>query len=446
MTAPQPPGPGRRARRSPDLGFLAYNLLLVLALPELGAWLLAHQLSRRKWRQGWAQRLGLLPRSPAGRRVVWAHAVSVGETMALASIVRALRARAPEAWILVTTVTDTGQEIARRECQGVADHVGYLPFDLLPCVWLALRRVRPAVCMLTETELWPNLLYLAGWAGVRLVVVNGRFSDRNLRRLRWPLAAFYRRLVGRVDRFGMQSAAYAERVISLGADPQQVQVLGNAKLDTALAQAAPDKVKRLAAELQVQEGDRVLVAGSTHASEEEIVLEAFAAVLKREPDCRLVLAPRHPARAEQVGAVIEAAGLRWVRRSNLPGPGARQVQVILLDTMGELGACYALGAAAFIGGSFIALGGHNVLEPVAVGKPVVYGPRMHGQRELERVAREAGVGFAVSGAAEIAERWLGFLEAPELREEMARRAAAVMREHRGAAERYAQVVAEELVP
>lgn len=439
MSPLQAAGPGGRRPSRPWPRFLLYNLLLVVLLPVVIAYVCYRQLGGRRWRGGWRQRLGGLPPSPPGRTVIWAHAVSAGEMMALASIVRELRSLVPEAWILVTSLTNTGQEMAHRQCSGVADRVAYLPADFLPCAWLALRRVRPHLLVLTETELWPNLLFLARSRGARVVLVNGRISDRNLRRVRW-LGWLYRALLGMVDRFCMQSAWYQGRVVALGAPEQATCALGNAKLDTLLAQASPEKTQALRQVLEVGEEDPLLVAGSTHPGEEAQVIAAFRLVLEQVPGCRLILAPRHVARARELQQALGEAGLRQVLRSELPGPPgtARQAQVIMLDTMGELAACFALGQAAFIGGSLVRIGGHNVLEPVAAGKPVLYGPYMHGQPDLERAVREGGVGFMVKDSTEMAGHWLRFLSSPPLQQELAQRAAAIIGQHQGAARRYAQ--------
>lgn len=431
--------------RGLDGFFFAYNAALLLALPLLAATLASHQLSGRRWRHGWGDRLGRLPVSPAGRPVLWAHAVSAGEALALGSILRAVRRLAPDAWIVVTTITDTGQAVARHQCKGVADHIGYLPFDLLPCMAPAVARVRPDVVMLTESELWPNLVYLTARRGGRVVLVNGRISQRNYDRLRRRpfMGSLFGRLLRRVDRLCMQTELYRDRAQSLGGPAERMEICGNAKLDTLLAQDLGQKVAALRRELGVGEGEPLVVAGSTHTTEEQVVLEAFRLVQAEVPECRLILAPRHLNRADEVLALARATGFECGRRTELREGGKRPA-VVVLDTMGELVACYALGAAAFVGGSFITLGGHNVLEPVACGKPALYGPHMHGQQELEEAAREGGVGFTVHDSGELAARWLEFLQSADRQAEMAARGRAVLERHQGSSQRYAEVIAEEL--
>jgi len=434
-------------RRMLWLHFLLYNLVLVVCLPVIALYLLAQQMmAKHRWRHGGLQRLGWLPRSPRGKQVIWAHAVSVGEAVAVTPIVRELRARCPEAWLLVTTLTDTGQKIAQEQCAGVADRVAYLPVDLLPCVALALARVRPEVLMLTETELWPNLLHLCRWFGTRVVVVNARISDRNMRRMRWPARWFFAGLLALVDRFCAQSEHYLARAVSLGLPPEAGCAMGNAKMDSALTAAPPEKVEQLGRDAGVHPDDQVLVAGSTHQGEEELVLAAFCRVRTRFPACRLILAPRHIHRAEEVEAVVARHGLTVVRRSTLSGgEAARRAQVILLDTMGELAAAYALGQAAFVGGSLIeTIGGHNVLEPTACGRPVLYGPHMYGQLDLERAVREAKLGWVVQDAESLASAWIDLLASPERLADIAARARAFAQEQRGVAARYAALVAGEM--
>jgi len=361
---------------------LAYSTLLLLTL-VLGApyWLLRMATSGR-YRAGLAGRLGLIPRqlqsAVAGREVVWVHAVSVGEVMAATQLIRQLIAARPEWLIVISTTTSTGQQLARQRLPELP--VFYLPLDFAFVVRRYLRVLRPKMLVLMESELWPNLIEQCFKAGVPMAVVNARVSDRSLPRY-LRLRRLWRPLLAKVALFLAQSAETAERLIQIGVPAERVQITGNLKYDLREGRESPI-VETL--RTQVSAKARVIVCGSTLEGEEKILLAAWPAVLAAAPEAVMVLAPRHPDRFATVAAIIDATGFPVVRASQFrerPRP-VTAGSIFLLDTIGDLAAMYSLGAVAFVGGSLVAAGGHNPLEPARFGVPVLIGSSFENFREI----------------------------------------------------------------
>ncbi len=416
------------------LGLLGYNLGLLLVSPMLLAWLVYRLLIQRKGVGSWRQRLGFAPRPPAGVRTrVWLHAVSAGEMAAMKPVLDALRAARPEAYLALSTVTETGMAVAERTCDA-ADSRFYLPFDWGDCMALALWRVRPQLVVVAEKELWPNLLGIARLLGMKTLVVNGRVSDRMMRRARHA-GGFVRWLYRLPTCLCVQSQLDAGRLAQLGVPAERVIVAGNTKAD-GMAERDRALEERLAREIGVAEGEAWLVAGSTHAGEEEAVVEAFAMIHARLPQARLLLAPRHLERVAEVSAMLASRGLPVVRRSEGAGPAEA---IVVLDTMGELRSAYALGAAGFVGGTLVPIGGHNPLEPPAVGRPALFGPYTANCADVVELAMEAGVGFRVRDPGDLAEQFVRIAADAVLRERVARDGPALIESQRGAAQRCANL-------
>jgi 3-deoxy-D-manno-octulosonic-acid transferase len=366
-----------------------YSALLLAAL-VVGApyWLLRMATSGR-YRAGLAGRLGWVPKhlraamtaAGAGREVVWVHAVSVGEVMAAAQLIRELTAERPEVLIAVSTTTATGQELAKQRLPGLP--VFYLPLDFAFAARRYLRVLRPRLLVLMESELWPNLIDQCFKAGVPMAVVNARVSDRSLPRYRM-LRRLWRPLLAKISLFLAQSEETAGRLAQIGAPAGRIEITGNLKYDLRESRESP-----LAAMLgaQLPKDARVVVCGSTLEGEEKILLAAWSAVLAAQPRSVMVLAPRHPDRFAAVAAMVEASAFTLVRASEFrerPAP-VRAGSIFLLDTIGDLAAVYSLGAAAFVGGSLVPSGGHNPLEPARFGVPVLMGPSFENFREIVEV-------------------------------------------------------------
>lgn len=334
-----------------------------------------------------------------GRGGLWVHAVSVGEVGVAATLIKTLPASLP---LVVTTVTPTGQARAR-SLFGQRGAVTYLPVDLAPTISRFLRRFEPRALVLTEGDYWPLLLSRAKRLGLPVAVVNGRVSDRTfprLQRLARFLPALVRAYFQPVDRFGMQTNADRDRLLALGVPAEKIVVTGNLKYDTPEPAALPALESQLAS---LAAGRPVLVAGSTMAGEEQIVLEAFATASAQHP-ALLVLAPRHPERSDEVERMLAASGHAFLRRGRLqavPGLGDERVDVLLLDTVGELAALYRGARGAFIGGTLAPTGGHNPLEAARFGVPVAVGPSMDNFRDMAERFDADGAWRRVANVAEL---------------------------------------------
>lgn len=380
------------------MAFLLYDLLLLLATLILLPWYLLRRLCGGKARQGLRERLGGDPggrlKGDPDRPLIWVHAVSVGETRAAIPLLRALKVTFPEARLVLSSVTETGRAIA----EGISevDELFYFPVDLSWVVRRVLSRLQPSLIVIVETEIWPNCVRLAGAAGIPVVLVNGRISDRSfpryyrLRRLLTPVLRYIRC-------FCMQSTLDAERIEALGAPPERVQITGNIKFDMA-STLAPDDVAQLREIYRLPMDIPVWVAGSTHAGEEEMVLRVYRQLLDAGRQLILVLVPRHPPRFPDVAALLQNQGFAFTRRSQLTddSPLLHPGSVLLGDTLGEMLRLYAAADVVFVGGSLVPTGGHNILEASLVRRPVLFGPHMHNFRDIAARVSAAGAGVQVA--------------------------------------------------
>ena len=342
------------------------------------------------------QRLGRfgegLPREPR----CWIHAVSVGEAATAVPLVEAITRRWPQLGIVMTTVTPTGARIVADRLAGRAVH-RYFPIDLPGPVRRALDAVNPRFFLCMETELWPNLLRALAARGVPSMIANGRISDRSFRRYRL-VRFFTARMLAHVRVLAMQSEEDARRIIALGARPERVVVTGNIKSDLIPPEGGGDALwQRL---LGLGDGEPVWVAGSTHRGEEAIVLDVYLHLRARMPTLTLVLAPRHPERVAEVERLVRERRLQPVRRSDLPKSQARGA-VIIVDTVGELAQIYRVASVVFVGGSLAPTGGHNMLEPALLRKPVLFGPHTTNFRESAELLLEAEGALVARDGAEL---------------------------------------------
>ncbi len=366
---------------------IASYVLFLLAVPVL----LAHP----KLRHGIPFRLGLYRRSferGRGAPRIWLHGASAGDLLSLQPMMKEIKTRLPGCCIIVTTVTNSGLAIARNKLSE-ADVIVYAPYDLLGATRRAVAALRPDLLVLEYTEIWPNLIRAARKAGVRIALTNGRFNPDKMARYRALFGAIGNPL-RRIDCFLMRSDEEAERVLALGAAPDRVWVTGNTKFDALVLEGAPGKEEALRAEMGLVAGAPVLMAGSTHEGEEEIVLGVYAKLRVRHPGLQLVIAPRYVERAGRIVALAAEVGLP-VRLRSGGGAAAGHADVTVLDTIGELATAYRLATLVFVGGSFVTRGGQNVLEPAAQGKPVLFGPHMENFKDSVQVLQGRG-GLQVS--------------------------------------------------
>ena len=393
-----------------------YNLLVhalfLIALP----YFLFQIIFSSKNREMFLQKLGFVPREVwaacPGEPRIWIHAVSMGEVSAVHPLVRELRARYPKGAILLSTTTASGIQIARERVRE-ANAVFFFPFDVPVILNRVLRRARPRLFILAETELWPNVLRLAKRAGARTLLANGRISERSFPRYR-RTRFFWTSVFDNLDRLSMIRVLDGERVIVTGANPLQVFVNGNCKFDQAALSANPahaDEMRRL---LDLGEADRVFVAGSTHEGEEEAVIQAYREMLCRHPGLVLVLVPRHIDRVPRVEKLLTQLGLPdYILRSRLDAGGRLGRRVVLWDTFGELFKVYSLATLVFCGASLVPKRGQNILEPAAWGKPVLYGPSMEDFMDAKELLESCFAGIMVRSAAELAEKGNHLLEHPQ---------------------------------
>jgi len=369
-----------------------YSLAWVAVLAVGAPWWLWKMATTGKYREGLAERLGKVPPRlfSAGdtRPVIWIHAVSVGEVIAIGGLVRELLARAPRHRVVVSTTTRTGQQVARERFG--AENVFYYPLDFAFAVRPYLRKLRPQLFVLAETEFWPRMLHECRRENIPVAVVNGRISDRSYPRY-LRLRTLWKRILRGVTVALAQTAEDVARLHAIGVPAQRVKLGGNLKYDVR-ANPASGFAESLRAALP--EGAKLLVCGSTLDGEEQLLVDAWPRLIVDDPELRMVLAPRHPERFAAVAALLGESRIRWSRRSERESsskPGFAPGSILLLDSIGELAAVYSLATVAFIGGSLLPAGGHNPLEPAQFGVPILMGPNYENFREIvERLkARQA---------------------------------------------------------
>ncbi len=433
-----------RGRAIQSAMILIYNLLILILLPAAAGYLAYQRLLRRRYRESLPERFGLfrrpisLPDScPA---VIWIHAVSVGEVVAVTPLVKALRRSFPAAGLVVSTITETGQATARRNLPE-ADALLYFPLDLPWVVGKFIRRVRPSLFVFVETEIWPNFLCTLARRGIPAVLVNGRISRKSFQGYKW-LSFFFRRVLAGVVVFSVRTETDRSRLIDLGLDAERVVTTGNMKYDQAVQEAAAP-VRQIRMDLKLPEGCRLIVAGSTHEGEEEALADCYRRLSAENPDIRMMIAPRHLERVEDVEKVLRARGLSSVRKTKIQSgdpsgipPGA----VILLDTLGELQQMYRGADLAFVGGSLVPIGGHNVMEAAAWARPVLFGPYMENFADIAALLVERGGAQRVSDAPDLCHQISRLLQDPLAADEMGRRAKEVILQQRGAVERNLELI------
>src|SRR5580765_1307249 len=398
-----------------------------------------------KYLSNLSERLGFsfpaLEKLPAERpKAIWLHAVSVGEVLSGDTLAKRLKAEFPERPLVISTTTITGQALAK-ERMPFADAVSYFPLDWAFCARSALRAVKPALVVVLETEIWPNFLREASRQSVPVVFVSGRISDRSL---------------GRASAFWMQSEKDADRVKLLGAPPDKVKVGGNLKYDLELPENTP-LAEWLEAELKRSGRGPVIVAGSVVAAEEPLALIAFGVTQGEHRKALLVLAPRKPELFEAAAAFITESQRKYVKRSNLQvatpsgqtGSGSEtqipdDVQVLLLDTIGELASLYRLADAVFVGGSLVESGGHNILEPAAFGKVPVFGESMENFAEIAEKFVTAEAALQVGSPEDAGVSWIELLRNPERNQKMGETGRRLVEESRGATDRAVNAIREVL--
>lgn len=361
---------------------IALLLVLLVALPKH----LWDMIWKNKHRRSFLEKLGFkLPTFslPEKGMRIWVHSISVGETKAVAPLVDQLKHEFPQASIVISTTSETGNAEARRSMPGL-QHYFYLPIDFSWAIKRLASRIKPDLLILVESDFWYNLITY----NKNAILVNGKLSEHSLKRFKWA-PFFTKRLFGALKLFCLQSQRYARRFEALGIPPSKIVVTGNLKFDQPFPHIDKTRWKN---DLGIAETDRVITLGSTHEGEEEMLLS----VLEKIPGLKILLVPRHPERFDSVAALLEKKGIPFARFSDHQ-PKARNEKVILIDAMGILSACYQLSNIALVGGSFVShVGGHNIFEPAALGIPVLFGPYMESQKDLVEIVLSAGAGKQIT--------------------------------------------------
>lgn len=427
--------------------YFLYNVLLVLAAP----FILLILLAKKRCRRGLPQRLGLSGLSGSSglfgsqpdelekpdkpeQPVIWVHAVSLGEVVAAAPLVRELSVRHPGFRIVISTVTETGREAVEQRLAGVAEHC-YAPLDFPWAVSRAINRLNPSAFLFIETELWPNLLRTLSRRNIPSILINGRLSSRSFRRYSW-LRAFMKQILEGVPLCLMQSWRDVQRIVALGARPERVLRTGNIKFDQpvpVLGRGAGDLTREV---LGLGEKEELIVAGSTHPGEEQELLACYGMLRREHESLVLLLAPRHVERAAEVERVVRQSGFVPVRRSLLPGRKEPvtdpRPRVLILDTRGELLGIYRHAVVAYVGGTLVPVGGHNLLEPALWGKPVLFGPHTDHCEELAELLIQAEGGRRVRDGEDLASAIRGLLRDRGALTRMGQAAEAVVSDNQGA--------------
>ena len=389
-------------------------MAFVVSLP----FLLILSLLVRSYRAGLGERLGLdwdgHLRAVGGERPIWIHAASVGEVRSATLFIQELKKLLPTCPIVLSTFTATGNRIARE--LDATDAVLFLPLDVGWIVRRVLARLQPSLLILIETEIWPNLLRESYQKGVPTLLLSGRLSERAFRKYSL-LRGFFRQATRCLTAIGMQSKEDAERIIKLGADASKVVVTGSLK------HISINGTKMV--ETESSRDHSLLIVGSSHRGEEEILLRVFAALKRRFPDLQMVLAPRHPQRFAEVERLLKASGLSFEKKSEIDGGTHFDTDIMLLDTIGELQDFYAAGDIAFVGGSLVDAGGHNVLEPARSRKPVLFGPYMTNFGYFAAELKHQAAAIEVRGEEDLIREITDLLEHPERRKLLGERAFAI---------------------
>jgi 3-deoxy-D-manno-octulosonic-acid transferase len=422
-----------------------YSVLVLIVAVVASPWFIYQALRYKKYVGSLGQRMGYLPVSfnMDGDDSIWIHAVSVGEVLTVRALLPQLRERYPRLRLFLSTTTMSGQQVARANVHDV-DEVFYFPFDLGPIVTRTLRLVKPRLFIMMETEIWPNLLRACRRAGVRTVLVNGRISSRSYPRYRLA-RTFFRRVLADVDRFCMQSEESARRIIEIGADRTRVSVTGSLKFDSLELPGAMggDRGRNRVLRYFRMSPDRpVVIAASTLKGEEEPALEAFQRVRATWGNALLVIAPRKPERFDEVDKLARSYGWRVARRTELPVDSEPRVDVVVLDTIGELAQLYQIATVVFVGGSLADAGGHNILEPAIFGKPILFGPHMQNFTEIAQTFLENQGAIQIQSEGELETRIIELLGDPVRRASLGAAARALVEANRGAKAKSLAVIAQ----
>lgn len=411
-----------------------YSVIFTLAIPFILLRLLWRGSRAPAYFKRWDERFGLKPAPTSNKPVIWIHAVSMGEVEAARPLVDSMQSQYPQHQILITTMTPTGSARVLSLYGEKVLHC-YLPYDLPFAVKRFLGSVRPAIGIIMETELWPNLIHYASQQSIPLVLANARLSARSAAGYQ-RIAKLTKTMLQQLTLIAAQSQDDRKRLIALGADKDSVHAVGNLKFEISL----PASLSEEAEALRTLWGNRpVFIAASTHEGEDEIILNASRRIRAEFPDLLLILVPRHPERFDKVAALSQRSGFKILRRSE-QGMCTREIQVLVVDTMGELPLFYGTADIAFVGGSLVPRGGHNLLEPAALGRPVVIGPHYFNFNEISRQFLAANAAIEINSSESLAETVIALFRSPQKRADMGQAGQQLIQHSQGAGQRLLNLI------
>lgn len=424
--------------------YILYNIILFVSILVIAPYFLFKVIFAGKYRKSIIQKLGgrqakIIARLNNGPRV-WIHAVSVGEVTAAAPIVASLKKKRPEAQIIFSTSTETGQEMAHKFIKDAAIFI-YFPLDIPAVARKVINMVGPDVFVLVETELWPNFLRIGRENGIKNIMVNGRISPRSYRLYR-KTAFFWTRVLRELDFAGMISDVDAARLKNIGMNSVKVSVLGNAKYDGLASMVSPALQQDISRRLNIRENERFFVAGSTHPGEDEIVIHVYKKLLERYSDFNLIIVPRHIERTRDIIRLLTEANLSDIVTLSEINNGKQRnhERIILIDVIGELFKVYSLASVVYCGGSLVPKGGQNILEAAAWGKVIFYGPSMEDFSAEKDLLEAAGCGMTIKNGTELLQGIMKMLENPEELKRRGEKGKEVVQANVGASARYADLI------
>ncbi len=374
-----------------------YEILATIIFITLLPFYYIVRVIQKKYLYGWREKLGFLTPPDLGNKIIMLHGVSVGEVIALENLTKKIKETFPDYKIVVTTGTKTGQDIAKKKYEKIADYITYFPFDVPFAVKSFLSKLNPTVVLIAETELWPDFAYQCKKRNIPLFVINGRISDNTFNAYK-RMKFFFKHILKNYTGLYTQSIEDRDKLIAIGATPENTEFMGNLKFD----------IKKLDVSIDIGKGEnKLIIAGSTHKGEDEIVLEAFKNIKQKVPNAKLLLASRHIERIPDIEELVKNTGLAYGFRSK--GDSFKDKDIILLDTMGELGKMYSICDFAFIGGSFNNTGGHNPLEASVYNKPVITGPCIHNFKDIYGILTHTNAGKLVKTPQELENQMLKLL-------------------------------------
>jgi len=418
---------------------ILYSTVLYLLIPLALLHLFFSGLKNRAYWSGWSERFGFKTFSFIKKPVIWIHAVSVGEVQAIISLVNQIHSLYPQYHLHVTTITPTGAELVRQKLDQSITH-SYLPYDLPGVVKRFLQQLKPRIAIIMETELWPNLYANCENKGIQILLINVRISDKSFRRYK-KLVFLLRQVLSDIALIASQTRQDRQRLIDLGANPDKVLITGNLKFDQPISKKIIQRAFSIRNKLRQYR--RIWIAGSTHEGEEELIFRAHKQILKKHPSSLLIIVPRHPERFNKVMILCKRQELKYASVSDNQELSTEN-HVLIVDTMGELLVYYAVSDVAFVGGSLLPFGGHNVLEPAGLGIPVISG--MHGQnfREINAMLLKNDAELRVRDEIELAEKVSLLFSDKKLRQKMGESGRQVVGQNKGSTDRILTLIAERL--